>query len=495
MFRKRHFHLPRFMCSLRFRLLLMFLLIVMLTTFIVAFFAQKSTTNSFNVYVSTKNQKSLDLALSGLRNYNVKAHGNPDLQSEQAMSEQIRLNFNVNVIVVTPTGVVVAASERGLIGDTIIQAHLESPKKADPSDLNNLVIPCSSLSSLTVVISTDGTTFCPNRLKLANEQGIAPEQSFLNSVNGAILRSVCLAGLIALLLALAFSYTIIRPIRYMTRVARRMEAGDLSQRLVMQTHNEIGELAHALNTMADGLQRSERLRRNMINDIAHELRTPLTNIRGYLEALQDQVVDPTSEVITTLYEESSLLTRLVADLQELSLAEAGQLRLYRCPVDLSECIRRATYMLQLQAAAKGVALRIDLPARLSLIEADPERVGQILRNLLNNAITHTPAEGEVTVSAVEHKRMITVSVRDNGCGIEEQHLPSIFERFYRVDPSRSRATGGSGLGLAIAKQMVLAHGGQISVTSQPGHGTCFAFTFPVISPQPLQLEYGLVGTA
>lgn len=231
----------------------------------------------------------------------------------------------------------------------------------------------------------------------------------------------------------------------------------------------------------------------MINDIAHELRTPLTNIRGYLEALQDRVVDPTPEVITSLYEESSLLTRLVVDLQELSLAEAGQLCLVRSPLAIDECIRQAVQMLQLQATNKQIALRIALPESLPRVEADAGRVAQVLRNLLVNAITHTPAGGETTVSAIESDNEVMVSVRDTGCGIEARHLPFVFERFYRADPSRTRTTGGTELGLAIVKHMVQAHGGRVSVSSQPGHGSCFSFMLPVTSSS-LPLEYERAGT-
>ena len=135
-------------------------------------------------------------------------------------------------------------------------------------------------------------------------------------------------------------------------------------------------------------------------------------------------------------------------------------------------------MLRLQAVDKQILLHVDLPSYLLMIEADPERVAQILRNLICNAITHTPVGGNITVSAIEYKDEITVSVSDTGCGIAAQHLPYVFERFYRADPSRTRTTGGTGLGLAIAKQMVQAHGGRISVKSEPGHGSCFAFTLP-----------------
>src|SRR5205807_2776361 len=164
----------------------------------------------------------------------------------------------------------------------------------------------------------------------------SPEQSFLGSLKSSFWEALLLAGLVALLLALLCSYQILKPIRELTLVANRMEKGDLGQRVKTRAKDEIGKLAHAFNTMADSLARSEQLRRNMVSDVAHELRTPLTNIRGYLEALQDRVVEPTQEIIASLHEESLLLSRLVADLQELSLAEAGQLNLARRPIALEE---------------------------------------------------------------------------------------------------------------------------------------------------------------
>jgi signal transduction histidine kinase len=298
-------------------------------------------------------------------------------------------------------------------------------------------------------------------------------------VKSSFWEALLLAGLVALLLALLFSYQILKPIRALTEVANRMEKGDLSQRVKTRAKDEIGKLAHAFNTMADSLARSEQLRRNMVSDVAHELRTPLTNIRGYLEALQDRVVQPTQEIVASLYEESLLLSRLVADLQELSLAEAGQLCLIRRPLALEEIIVKAVHALQMQAESKQIAIHVDIPPGLPKIEADPERVGQILRNLLSNAITYTPVGGEISVSAWADEEEVRVNVQDSGEGIVAEHLPYIFERFYRADASRARATGGTGLGLAIVKQMVQAQGGRVGVESHPGQGACFTFTLPL----------------
>jgi signal transduction histidine kinase len=172
---------------------------------------------------------------------------------------------------------------------------------------------------------------------------------------------------------------------------------------------------------------------------------------------------------------------LVADLQEVSLAEAGQLHLALQPVELADVVSQAVQILQLQAEQKHLTLHIHLSPTLPCLEADPERVAQILRNLLRNAITHTPAEGEISITAHRSQSWVHISVQNTGPGIAPEHLPYLFERFYRADPSRARATGGSGLGLAVVKQMVQAHGGQITVTSQQGQGACFTLTLPVPS--------------
>ena len=485
MFRARQIHLPYFTRSLRVRLLLMVLLIVLVTVGIVALFTSHNTAGSFRVYVSAKQQTAFDQAMNSLNAYNIASNDQPDQQIEQEMVVQIGKEYSVRVVVVNLTNQVIASNETDLLGSIIIREKSQKIASDQPApDANG--IPCITLSAPTdpgtIVLATNSSVLCSNISQISYEKSIgfaAPEQVFLNAVNGTILFSAILAGLIALLLSLAFSYTIIKPIRRMTGVARCMAGGDLSQRLKVRTYHEISELAHALNTMAHGLQRSERLRRNLINDIAHELRTPLTNIRGYLEALQDQVIDPTPATIALLSEESTLLTRLVNDLQELSLAEAGQLCLIRRPVALNECVLKAVQTLQLRASQKGIALSVDLPHDIFWVEVDPERLAQILRNLIGNAIIHTPTGGAITVSVTEGESEVLVSVQDNGCGIEEQHLPYVFERFYRADPSRTRATGGTGLGLAIVKQMVQAHGGQVSVKSQPGQGSCFAFTLPL----------------
>jgi len=310
-------------------------------------------------------------------------------------------------------------------------------------------------------------------------QGGAGMEGFLTSINRTLLLVALAAGLGAVVLILGLSSRILAPVEALTAAARRMQAGDLSQRVEITSQDEIGDLARAFNGMADGLARLEELRRQLVADVAHELRTPLTNVRGYLEALRDGVVEPERRVIDSLHEEAMLLSHLVDDLQDLSLAEAGQLRLERQPVALADVVDWAVGAFASRAAAGGVALQVHVPEDLPLVDVDRRRLDQVLRNLLENGLTHTPPDGKIRVAAHTAGAWIEVSVRDTGAGIAPQDLPHVFERFYRADKSRSRATGGAGLGLAIARQLIEAHGGRIGVESKIGHGTQFTFTLPV----------------
>jgi signal transduction histidine kinase len=304
-------------------------------------------------------------------------------------------------------------------------------------------------------------------------------EEFSNSVNRSLLLAILGAGGLALLMTLALSRSILRPVDALREAARRMGAGDLSQRVDMQAKGEVGELAKAFNSMADNLERLELLRRTMVTDIAHELRTPLSNVRGYLEAIQDGMVQPMPEVINSLHEEAMLLNRLVNDLQELALAEAGKLKIETQPLDTRQMVLRAAGREQQNASQKKLRLRTELPAELPPVCADPERLGQILHNLLDNAIQHTPEGGEIAITAERQAGFIEIRVQDTGSGIAAEHLPYIFERFYRADQSRSRTTGGAGLGLAIVKQLVEAQGGEVSAYSKVGQGTTISFSLPI----------------
>jgi signal transduction histidine kinase len=283
---------------------------------------------------------------------------------------------------------------------------------------------------------------------------------------------------VAAVVTFLLSRRILSPVESLAQAARRVSHGDFSQRVKANSKDEFGELAIAFNAMAEDLERTERLRRNLVADVAHELRTPLSNIQGHVEAIRDGLLPAEPATFDSIYEEVLLLARLVEDLQELTLAEAGQLTLLRQSADVVEIARRAAVAAQPPAEARGLTIETDFPPQQAIAEVDPERIGQVLRNLLSNAITHTSEEGHITVSLKDEDHELRVTVADTGGGIPPEDLPYVFERFYRVDRSRVRATGGAGLGLTIARRLVEAHGGTISVESELGKGSRFTFTLP-----------------
>jgi len=288
-----------------------------------------------------------------------------------------------------------------------------------------------------------------------------------------------LAIVIALILTFVLSRRMTSPIGALATAARRLGRGDMSQRVQLQGEGEVAALAHAFNFMAADLEHAEQLRRNLVADVAHELRTPLSNIQGYLEAIRDGVIRPDDTTINSLNEEAALLSRLVNELQELSLAEAGELKLVYQAEDITNLIKQAVTPWQPKVAAKEISLSLDLPDNLPLVNIDWQRVNEVLHNLLENAVAYTRKGGTIGVAAITQGDWVEVCVSDTGEGIPAEDLPYIFERFYRVDRSRARATGGSGLGLTIAKRLVEAHGGEIAVQSELGRGSRFSFTLPI----------------
>ena len=308
---------------------------------------------------------------------------------------------------------------------------------------------------------------------------VAPFLRLSASINRSLLLGGSLAIIIALILIFVLSRRISSPIGVLAKAARRLGRGDLSQRVQFQGKGEVKVLAQAFNSMAADLEHAEQLRRNLVADVAHELRTPLSNIQGYLEAIRDRVMKPNAATIRSLNEEAALLSRLVDELQELSLAEAGELKLVYQAEDITKLVKQAVTPWQPKVAAKEISLSLDLPDNLPLVNIDWQRVNQVLHNLLENAVAHTHKGGTINVAASAKGDWVEVSVSDTGEGIPAEDLPHIFERFYRVDKSRARATGGSGLGLTIAKRLVEAHGGKITVQSKLGKGSRFSFTLPI----------------
>ena len=451
--------------SLRFRLLVVLILVLVAVLGGIVLVSTQVTNRTFRDYESRRGMMR-DQRLRGFLGWHYAGHGGwSEVQSELERMGQIT---GERLVLTDPKGRVLADSAGQMTGQAV-------KKDWDPPAAV-IVHGGMPVGALYVGVPEGGT-------------GI---DGFLASVNRTLLLVAAIAGLGAVLLILGLSRQILAPVKALTSAAQRMEAGDLSQRVEVRSRDEIGDLGRAFNSMADGLARLEGLRRQLVSDVAHELRTPLTNVRGYLQALQDGVVEPERRVINSLHEEVMLLNRLVDDLQELALAEAGQLRLERQPVALIDVVHQATQAFASRADSKGVTVQVDVPESLPLVSIDPQRIGQVLHNLLDNGLSHTPTGGEIGVAAcascpeptkvvrlsAEPERVV-VAVWDTGVGIASEDLPHVFERFYRADRSRSRATGGAGLGLAIARQLVEAHGGQIEAHSQTGQGAQFTFTLPL----------------
>jgi len=320
------------------------------------------------------------------------------------------------------------------------------------------------------------------------------DQSYLDRTNRVSLYAALGATVLALVLGVLLARTLTHPIRALTGATRAVAAGDLDQEVTVRSRDELGELAASFNQMSADLARATEARRQMTADIAHELRTPLTVVGGYLESMRDGVLQPTHERFETMYAESQHLLRLVEDLRTLSLADAGELTLNKTEVPARALIQRVAVVYQLPAEQHGVDLVIDVPGYLPDLAVDPDRMQQVLGNLVSNALRYTPEGGRITLAASAQGSVIRLSVADTGAGIPAEALPRVFDRFYRVDTSRSsqetEATPGdspmsyapateSGLGLAIARSIVEAHGGRIDVASEVSVGTTFAITLPV----------------
>lgn len=305
-----------------------------------------------------------------------------------------------------------------------------------------------------------------------------PASDFLGAVSRSALWAGIAAGGVALVLGSVLFFHIIRPLRSLSAAARGITEGDWSQRARVGAQDEIGQVALTFNQMATTLQRYASERQSMIADIAHELRTPLSVIQGNLEAMLDGVLSATPEELTSLHQETLLLNRLISDLRTLSLAEAGQLRLEKRAVDPGALIRQVSERMGLRAGEKNIRLETKVADDLPKIQADPERLTQMLTNLVDNALRYTPAGTRVTITARSVPEGVELTVSDSGPGIPPEDLPHVFDRFWRAEKSRNRATGGSGLGLTIVKQLVEAHDGQIQVESQVGVGTRFRIQLP-----------------
>jgi two-component system sensor histidine kinase BaeS len=319
-----------------------------------------------------------------------------------------------------------------------------------------------------------GTLLLPGGEWLTVEQ-----EAFLGRVQLALVVSGGGALVVALVLGALLVRGITRPLRQLSAASRSIAAGDLDTRVPVRSSDEIGQLAAAFNHMAADLAHAEEARRQQAADIAHELRTPLTIIQGHLEALADGIFSADAQNLDPALDQARLLARLVEDLRTLSLAEAGQLALNPVRTGVGGWVSGVVAGFRALAADREVTLGMEIADDLPPVRVDPGRMAQVLGNLLDNALRHTPEGGQVAVRAARGDGGVVVSVSDTGPGVPPDHLLHLFDRFWRGDPSRSRRTGGSGLGLAIARRIVEAHGGRIWAELVPEGGLRVSFRLPV----------------
>jgi two-component system, OmpR family, sensor histidine kinase BaeS len=342
--------------------------------------------------------------------------------------------------------------------------------------LLSLLVTAVALAVIAIgVLGVAQSTF--NRLMLEAGQSAATAHAmFDHSVISVFLIAAGIAAVVSLLLAWPLAIRLARPLDDIARAARRVAGGEYEARVERSGPDEVTSLADSFNQMAESLQQQERMRRDFIVNAAHELSTPLTNLHGYLEALRDGVIAPSTQQFQSLHEEVDRLVRLSQSLNTLAEDNGASPAKTLETIDLVPAVRAAVELARPSFDGKAIRLQLDLPDRLAA-RGDPDQLAQVLANLLQNASRYTPDGGLVTVAAEDRRNDVLVSVSNTGQAIPQRDLPHVFERFYRVEKSRDRARGGAGIGLAIVKQLVEATGGRVGAESQ-ADVTRFWFSLP-----------------
>lgn len=363
---------------------------------------------------------------------------------------------NLQVVIADKQGIVIAAPDNYFIGKDVANV---------PGVREELFLEGEKIGELVF-------------LKEKNAGFISMEQQFINSMRSSLILGSIITAIIAVIIGFIFSNRITKPLAGLMTGIRRLSAGDTTYRVKVKTKDEFQQLANAFNDMSQKIEENEKIRKGLVADVAHELRTPLSVLRGRLELIQEGTIEGNQEEIIRLNDEVLRLTRLVNDLQQLTLAEAGKLTLYKKEVNLKELVNRVIDNFNWLAEEKGIDIVLDSDNDVK-VDIDYDRVTQVIINILGNSLRHTPDNGKVRIDVTMNNKDAIIKIKDNGPGIDEEHLPYIFERFYRTDASRSRDQGGTGLGLAIAKGYIESHKGNIAVESKKGEGTTFIISLPL----------------
>ena len=306
---------------------------------------------------------------------------------------------------------------------------------------------------------------------LMEKYNISPEPAhamFVGAVHRYLLWACLAAVILAVMLSFAMMRRVLAPLTRMTAISREIAAGNFAVRVPTVTNDEVGQLARAFNRMSESLEQIEKLRRTLMIDVAHELRTPLTNIRGYLEALTDKVLPPSSETFSLLQDETLRLVQLVEDVLQLAKADASRGNLHLEPMDLKKAIKLSLKTFSPALIQKSVTVKLHSPKGPVKIPADRDRIARVLRNLTENAARYTPEKGTLNIRIETDSQRVRTGYMNNGGELTAADLPHLFERFFRGEKSRSRQHGGAGIGLAIVKELVEAHGGMVGAELMNG---------------------------
>jgi len=483
--------------SLIFKLMGAFLLVIAIGALVISWLVSQATRSAFNLY-TTRNGQAWAQRLAPVL---------ADFYSRDGSWQGVDVVLQSGLSSLNPSGGMgygngqgqgrgmgfgrgsTGSSMGGMMAQRMILADGQGVVISDTQDeLNGKQLSSAEMKNGTPVIVNDnlvGTLIVtPNDFA----GPATPAGEFLASVNQSIITAIIIASIIALILGAVLFLQITAPLRQLKKASVAIAGGDLSQRVTIHSRDELGELGQAFNHMAESLADAETQRQHLVADVAHELRTPLAAIQATAEGMLDGVLPLDEEQVASIHTETLLLNRLIGDLRLLSLAEAGQLKLERQEINLGELVSQIVERSKPQAMQKDITLGVEVQNNLPPVWIDSDRITQVLNNLIGNALRYTPKDGTITVGVAPAPGLtntVQVSVANTGPGIDPEALPFVFDRFYRSDKSRSRASGGSGLGLAIVKQLVEAHGGKVEAVSpvfrsadHQEYGTRISFTLP-----------------
>ncbi|MCC2669865.1 MAG: hypothetical protein K0Q72_2336 [Armatimonadetes bacterium] len=409
-----------------------------------------------------------------------------DPEALARMVEQWRVHSDVRVTIVNAAGMIAAASTPEDIGKPVNDARRPGLRSAQNGQANwtiwkNPQYGNQDTMYVNVPVSEGGRIIGAVRVAYTLTQ----IQQKIGRVRAFLFASIGTYALLIVALTLWLAGSIAGPVEALTRDAQILARGDLSHRVHVKGTEEINQLGNTLNRMTQRLQHLEGMRRQYVSNVSHELRTPLASIRGLAETLLIHgESDPTlrARYLPRIVSQTDRLARLATQLLDLSQIESGTVLKFLGAVSLQAVVAEVASTCGEKAEAEGVRLVVDVPESLPELQADRDRLVQVFLNLMANAVRYTPRGGTITVTARQQDDRILASVSDTGDGIPAEHLPHLFERFYRVDPARSAKSGGTGLGLSIVEQIIKAHGGAVTVTSEVGVGTQFHLELPLTPP-------------